>query len=165
MIFFGKMNRTKTTRNLNGMKKQKLKLKAVKDERIQSVTNKYAAKAFTFFAYYLGISIIVKSFTLDVNIFLYYDHALAMVIGAAYMIYRSANEGVAVAPSTVKVFNPGYIKGFTVGSLLSVYLLLFLYREWMSGWRHLCRDCLKNWWVQLFLELSFSIDDVCSMAY
>jgi len=100
------------------MKKRNQNSVVIEDERIESITNKYAAKAFYFIGYYVVISMIIISFTLDVNIFLYYDYAIAMVIGAAFMIYRSANEGVAVAPSAVKVFNPDYIKGFAVGSLL-----------------------------------------------
>lgn len=98
----------------------------IEDERIESVTNKYAAKAYTFLVYYLGISLIVKSFTLDVNIFLYYDYAIAMVIGGLYMIYRSAEKGVAVTPVSVKVFNPGYIKMFAVTSLFMGLFISFV---------------------------------------
>lgn len=98
----------------------------IEDERIDSITNKYAAYAFNFLVYYLGISIIIKSFTLDVNIFLYYDYVIAMVIGWAYMIYRSADEGVAVTPVSTKVFNPGYLKMFTVTSLFFGLFISFV---------------------------------------
>lgn len=108
------------------MAKKKLNSKAVEDERIESVTNKYAARTFNFLVYYLAISIIIKSFTLDVNIFLYYDYALAMVIGGLYMIYRSADKGVAVTPVSVKVFNPGYIKMFAVVSLFMGLFISFV---------------------------------------
>ena len=108
------------------MEKQKLKSKAVDDERIAAVTNKHAAKAFTFLSYYLGVSIIVKSFTLDVNIFLYYDFALAMVIGYLYMSFRSADEGAAVSPASTKVFNPAYIKMFTITSLFMGLFISFI---------------------------------------
>lgn len=98
----------------------------IEDERIESITNKYAAYAFNFLVYYLGISIIIKSFTLDVNIFLYYDYAIVMVIGWVYMIYRSADEGVAVTPVSTKVFNPGYLKMFTVASLFFGLFISFV---------------------------------------
>lgn len=108
------------------MKKRIQNSGVIEDERIDSITNKYAAYTFNFLAYYLVISIIIKSFTLDVNIFLYYDYALAMVIGMAYMIYRSADEGVAVAPVSTKVFNPGYLKMFTVTSLFMGLFISFV---------------------------------------
>jgi uncharacterized protein (DUF2062 family) len=100
------------------MKKQNQGSKTVQDERVEFVTNKYAANAFIFLCYYLFISIIIKSFTLDVNIFIYWDNAIAMVIAGAYMIYRSANKGVPVAPGGVKVMEAVNLKGFAFVSLL-----------------------------------------------
>lgn len=88
------------------------------DERIEKVSNKYASNAFMFLAYYLFVSILIKSFILDVNIFIYWDNAIAMIFGILYIIYRSADKGVPFDPVSVKVFDPDNIKVFGVVSLL-----------------------------------------------
>lgn len=108
------------------MEKQKLNSKTVEDERIESIYNTYAAKAFYILSFYLVLSIIIKGFTLDVNMFLYWDNAIAMLVGALYMIYRSAYEGVAFDPVSTKVFNAGYIKMFAVTSLFMGLLITFV---------------------------------------
>ncbi|MCH8556645.1 MAG: hypothetical protein LAT84_02430 [Balneolia bacterium] len=108
------------------MKKRNLNLLAGPDERIESVTNKYAARALLIVVYYLVISIIIKSFTIDVNIFVYYDYAFALVAAGLYMIYRSASEGVAVHPGGLKVFNPDRAKGFAMISLLFGLFVTFI---------------------------------------
>lgn len=135
------------------MEKKNKNLKRGADERIQSVTNKSAAHAFIFLVYYLFISTIIKSFTLDVNIFFYYDYAIAMAIGIGYMIYRSADEGVAVAPAAVKVLNTAYIKVFAVASLLLGLFIAFV----ISGMDGRLAALMPGIWEKLAGALGFGV--------
>lgn len=76
-------------------------------------------------AYYLFISIVAKSFNFDVNIFIYWDNAIAMVLGGFYMIYRSAGEGAPLAPATTTILNLQTLKKFGFISVLFGFLVAF----------------------------------------
>lgn len=108
------------------MKNQNLNSATIEDERIEFLINAHAAKAFVFLVYYLGISILIKSFVLDVNIFVYWDNAIALVVAGVYMIYRSSNEGVPVAPSSVNVLDSAQIKVNGVVSVLFGVFVTFI---------------------------------------
>lgn len=97
------------------MEMKKSVSKPVVDERVELITNKYAANAFMALGYYLFLSILLKSFILDVNIFVYWDNAISMVAAFLFMIYRSAGEGVPYAPG---IFNKKTIKGYGFVSVL-----------------------------------------------
>jgi hypothetical protein len=94
------------------------KNKPLVDERIEFLTNKYASDAFKSLVYYLGISIVIKSFTLDANIFIYWDNAIAIVFAVLYMIFRSAEEGAPVSPSTLNPMNWKSVQLFLVIGLI-----------------------------------------------
>lgn len=107
------------------MKKQNKHTTVVQDERIEFVTNKYAAKAMIFLAWYLFLSVLIKSFTLDSNIFLFYDIAIAMAAGLAYIIYRAAGEGVPFAPTSVTIFEKSSLFVYGLASLLIGVFITF----------------------------------------
>ncbi len=97
------------------------------DERIESLTNKYASNAFTFMCYYIGISIVVKGFTLDVNMLIYWDNAIVLALAVIYMIYRSADEGAHVTPTTLNPLNWKLIKGtLFVGLIFGLFVTFFV---------------------------------------
>ena len=97
------------------------------DERIESLTNKYASNAFTFMCYYIGISIVVKGFTLDVNMLIYWDNAIVLALAVIYMIYRSADEGAPVTPTTLNPLNWRLIKGtLLVGLIFGLFVTFFV---------------------------------------
>lgn len=114
------------------MNKQNNRTTAVQDERIEFVTNKYAAKALMFLVWYLFISVLIKSFTLDSNLFLYYDAAIAMAAVLGYMIYRSAGEGVPVAPASINIFEKSSL--FICG--VASFLLGFFVTFYAAGLNH-----------------------------
>lgn len=107
------------------MKKQNKHTIVVQDERIEFVTNKYAAKALIFLTWYLFISVLIKSFTLDVNIFLYWDVTIALAVGFVYTIYRSAGEGVPIAPAATSILNPQMLRVFVIVSILFGLFITF----------------------------------------
>ncbi len=104
---------------------QSSKVEPQVDERIESLTNKYASNSFMFLCYYIFLSVIVKGFTLDVNLFIYWDNALAMALAMIYMIYRSADEGATVAPATLNPTDWRSIKIFLVSGLLFGLFITF----------------------------------------
>jgi uncharacterized protein YacL len=106
---------------------QTSKSEPVVDERIESLTNRYASNAFNFLCYYLGISVVVKGFTLDVSMFIYWDNAIVMALAVIYMIYRSAEEGVPVTPTTLKPMKWTLIQGFLfIGLIMGLFITFYV---------------------------------------
>jgi len=106
---------------------QSSKSDPVVDERIEALTNKYASNAFTFLMYYLVISVVVKGFTLDVNIYIYWDNVIVMLLAALYMIYRSAEEGATYNATTLNPINWKFIKGsFWINLLFGLFITFYI---------------------------------------
>lgn len=98
----------------------------MKDERIISLTNAFAAKAAIFLAYYLVVSVVVKGFIIDTPFFLYWDAVIIMVLAGLYVIYRSAGKGVPVEPASVKLIDKTMLTGFGYISVLFGLFVIFL---------------------------------------
>jgi len=99
----------------------------VVDERIETLTNKYASNAFMFLCYYLFFSVIVKGFTLDVDLFIYWDNTIAMALASIYMIYRSAGQGATFAPATLNPISWKSIRIFLeVGLLFGLFVTFYV---------------------------------------
>jgi len=107
------------------MTKSSSNKKIVQDERVTSQTNAYAAKAFLFLAYYLVISVVVKGFTIDFPFFLYWDTVLVMALAGFYIIYRSAQKGVPVTPTSAKLIDTSVFKGFGLVSVVLGFFVIF----------------------------------------
>ena len=70
------------------------KLSHVNDERIDSITEKYAAHALYFLFGYISISTIVKFFIPDLSMIVYYDAFLAALATGGYFTYKILRAGV-----------------------------------------------------------------------
>lgn len=106
----------------------------MKDERITSLTNTFAAKAGVFLAYYITLSVVVKGFIIDTPFFLYWDVALAMVLAGIYVIYRSASKGVPVEPATGKLLDKKMLTGFGYASVILGIFVVFLVVPMHETW-------------------------------
>lgn len=104
------------------------------DERIESLTNKYASHAFTFLMYYLVISVVIKGFTLDVNMYIYWDNVIVILLAFLYMIYRSAEEGATYNATTLNPINWKFIKGSLWISLLFGLFFTFYISGMVEHW-------------------------------
>ena len=113
---------------------QSSKVNPVIDERIESLTKKYASNAFMFLCYYIMISVVVKGFTLDVNLFIYWDNAIVMALAVIYMIYRSADEGATVSPATLNPTDWRSIQIFLVSGLLFGLFITFYVAGMEERW-------------------------------
>ncbi len=113
---------------------QSSKVNPVIDERIESLTKKYASNAFMFLCYYIMISVVVKGFTLDVNLFIYWDNAIVMALAVIYMIYRSADEGATVSPATLNPTDWRSIQIFLVSGLLFGLFITFYIAGMEERW-------------------------------
>lgn len=108
------------------MTKTSFTKKIVQDERVTSETIAYATKAFMFLSYYLVASVVIKGFTIDTPFFLYWDAVLVMALAGFYIIYRSAQKGAPVTPTSDKLIDTSLLTGFgLVSVLLGLFVIFF----------------------------------------
>ncbi|MDZ7773084.1 MAG: DUF6773 family protein [Balneolaceae bacterium] len=68
------------------------------DERTRAVTDRYYAHAFTILAFYIFLGLVVKPFLFDIPMWHYWDAGIVLIGAYAYVLVRTAGEGVAVEP-------------------------------------------------------------------